>query len=84
MIDQSNIRQKLGDDDPYVRRDACEAAGEARSLDFIQDLVRLLKDEHPGVRESALNALTSIGGQHVAEAIAPLLSSRTSRSGTSA
>ncbi|MBI4949472.1 MAG: HEAT repeat domain-containing protein [Deltaproteobacteria bacterium] len=73
MIDQSNIRQKLGDDDPYVRRDACEAIGEARALDFIQELVRLLKDEHPGVRESALNALTSIGGRHVAEAIAPLL-----------
>ncbi len=63
----------LGGDDPYVRRDACEAIGEASDCDFLQDLVRLLKDEHPGVKEAALNALTSIGGKHVAEAMAPLL-----------
>ena len=63
----------LSDADPYVRRDACEAVAEARSRDFIPDLVAILKDEHPGVREAAINALTTIGGKAVAEGVAPLL-----------
>lgn len=63
----------LRDDDPYVRRDACEAVAEARRHELVPDLVMVLKDPHPGVREAAINALTAIGGKGVADSVAPLL-----------
>lgn len=67
------IREKFRDEDPYVRRDACEAVGEIRAGDYIPELIPMLRDSHPGVREAALNALTTIGGRPVADAIVPLL-----------
>lgn len=63
----------LCDEDPYVRRDACEAVADARSHELIPDLVAVLKDPHPGVREAAINALSTIGGNAVAGSVAPLL-----------
>lgn len=63
----------LRDTDPYVRRDACYAVSDSRDDSHIPDLVGVLKDENPGVKEAALNALISIGGRGVAEAVCPML-----------
>jgi len=73
MENKDAIRKMLENDDPYVRRDACESIADARCEDLITDLVDVLKDPHPGVREAAINALTIIGGKTVAESVAPLL-----------
>jgi HEAT repeat protein len=58
MEKSNSIKTMLTDADPYVRRDACEAVAEGRRHEFIPDLVTVLKDPHPGVREAAINALT--------------------------
>jgi len=73
MNDLKSIKARLYDADPYIRRDACEAIAESKTCDFIDDLVTVLNDVDPGVKEAALNALTSIGGEQVARAIAPLI-----------
>lgn len=68
-----SIKEMLKDQDPSVRRDACEIICGERSVEYVPGLIEVLKDEHPGAREAALNALISIGGVPVAEAVAPLL-----------
>jgi HEAT repeat protein len=73
MEGTGTIKERLADRDPHVRRDACEAIGDARNDGFIADLIGALRDDDPGVKEAALNALTAIGGRRVAEAIVPLL-----------
>ncbi len=73
MNDFESIKARLYDADPYIRRDACETIAESRTCDFIDDLVAVLSDDNPGVKEAALNALISIGGENVARAIAPLI-----------
>lgn len=70
-----NVREMLKSGDPYVRRGACEHVGESKIADYVPDLVEVLSDENIGVKESAVNALTSIGGQAVANAVVPLLKS---------
>lgn len=64
----------LQDADPYVRRDACFAVSESRRCDLVPLLVDVLKDEDAGVKEAALNALVTIGGKEVAEAVRPMVS----------
>lgn len=73
MDNLESVKKMLRHPDPYVRRDACEAVSEGRAHELIPDLVDVLKDEHPGVREAAINALTAIGGKAVAEGVSPLL-----------
>lgn len=75
MDKTQTILSRLKDVDPDVRRAACEAASESRGAEFISELVNALYDASLGVREAALNALISIGGSPVAEAVAPLLRS---------
>lgn len=72
-MDNKTIKEMLGSADPYTRRDACVEIVDGKLPEFIPDLVRFLRDGDAGVKEAALNALTSIGGRHVAGAISPLL-----------
>ncbi|MBI5809996.1 MAG: HEAT repeat domain-containing protein [Deltaproteobacteria bacterium] len=76
MSDLTSLRKLLKSEDPYEKRNACEAVGESRMEGLIPDMVYLLNDEDLRVKEAALNALTSIGGRPVAEAVAPLLRSQ--------
>src|SRR4030067_2301327 len=69
----SPLKNMLRDRDPYVRRDACYAVSDARDDKHIPDLVCILNDENPGVKEAALNALIAIGGRDVAVAVCPML-----------
>ncbi|MBI5969918.1 MAG: HEAT repeat domain-containing protein [Deltaproteobacteria bacterium] len=69
------IISRLKDVDPDARRAACESASEIKDAEFIPELVNALYDSNLGVREAGLNALTSIGGSRVAEAVSPLLRS---------
>jgi HEAT repeat protein len=73
MDKEISIKTMLLDLDPSVRRDACESIADGRKEQYIPDLIEVLRDVHPGVREAAINALTSIGGKVVAEAVAPML-----------
>lgn len=73
MKTDNSVREMLKSPEPYLRRDACEAISESRMKEFVPDLACALRDEDPGVKEAALNALTVIGGSPVAEAVAPLL-----------
>jgi len=63
----------LRDIDPYVRRDGCYTVTDSRDGKYIPDLVCILNDKHPGVREAALNALIAIGGRDVAAAVCPMI-----------
>ena len=72
-MNNSTVKYMLRDQDPYVRRDACYAVSDSRDDRHIPDLVCILSDENPGVKEAALNALISIGGTRVAEAVCPML-----------
>lgn len=74
-MEDNNIRVKLQDTDPSVRREACEAIAEARDDRFISELVSALYDESAGVKEAAIAALTNIGGRDASDAVAPLLRS---------
>jgi len=67
------VKEMLKDRDPFVRRDACYAVSDSRDDRHIPDLVCILSDENPGVKEAALNALVAIGGRGVAEAVSPML-----------
>lgn len=73
MDNYISIQGMLKDADPSVRRNACEAVGDSRTTSFIPSLIEALGDGDFGVREAALNALTSIGGKEVAGSVAPLL-----------
>ena len=73
MENNDSMREMLVSQDPYLRRDACEAIGDGRMEEFIPALVTALRDDDPGVREASIHALTSIGGEKVASAIAHLL-----------
>ncbi len=75
MDKTKDISSRLKDADPDARRAACESASEIKGAEFIPELVNALYDSSLGVREAALNALISIGGRRVAEAVAPLLRS---------
>ncbi len=72
-VDIDSLREMLASEDPCLRRDACERVEEGRLNEFVPDLSAALRDADQGVREAALNALTSIGGPEVAEAMVPLL-----------
>ncbi|MFQ5736234.1 MAG: HEAT repeat domain-containing protein [Thermodesulfobacteriota bacterium] len=72
-MNDTNVKAMLRDSDPYVRRDACFAVSESRDKGLIPELVNVLRDENPGVKEAALNALISIGGGVVAAAVCPML-----------
>ncbi len=73
MEKAESVREMLASPDPYLRRDACETIAEARMMAFVPSLVVLLRDQDPGVREASIYALTTIGGEAVAEAVVPLL-----------
>ncbi len=73
MENANSFVEMLNSADPSVRRDACVSLGEGRSPDSVPPLASMLYDADPGVRESALNGLISIGGRKVAEAVSPLL-----------
>ncbi|MFQ5427415.1 MAG: HEAT repeat domain-containing protein [Thermodesulfobacteriota bacterium] len=68
------LLEELKDEDPLVRRLACEEIGDSGALAaFVDPLTAALGDLDHGVSEAAMNALMSIGGTEVAEAVAPLL-----------
>ncbi|MCC6501701.1 MAG: HEAT repeat domain-containing protein [Deltaproteobacteria bacterium] len=75
MENVNSLNDMLLSQDAGDRRNACESLGDSRCADSVPLLASMLADVDPGVREAALNALTSIGGRKVAEAAAPLLKS---------
>ncbi|GEM_PF-1312374 len=75
MPETINISDCLRSEDPSERRDGCAVIAEERRVEYIPELVTLLSDDDVGVKEAALNALVSIGGEDVAEAVVPLLTS---------
>lgn len=72
---RDSIYEQLSAAEPDVRRYACESVSESKDSVFIQPLIKLLQDSDAGVKEAALNALVSIGGETVAGSLAPLLRS---------
>lgn len=75
MCLQSDLRKKLDDFDPCIRREACSEIGAGLAVEFVPDLVRALNDGDPSVKEASLESLALIGGSVVAETVAPLLRS---------
>lgn len=75
MNDRKSIPTNLRSEEPDIRRGACEAAGELKETAFVPSLIGLLQDPDAGVKEAALNALVAIGGETVADSVAPLLRS---------
>ncbi len=75
-MEEKSILSNLRDGDPYKRRLACEAIEESKDEAYVPHLIKMLYDANPGVREASVNALVSIGGKPVAEAVAPLLRER--------
>ena len=60
----------IGDESPYLRSKIAKALGEIGDTLAIEPLIRLLSDDYPGVRRSAIEALEKIG----LPAIKPLIS----------
>jgi len=68
----SQFLQKLADVDPGERRTAAEALSEADER-AIYPLIRLLRDDNPGVQDAAMRSIISIGGEVTAYMALPLL-----------
>lgn len=75
MDECRHIKVNFKSSEAADRREACIRASELKCRECVPDLVGLLSDGNAGVREAALNALVSIGGSVVAEAVSPLLHS---------
>lgn len=78
MDSQDDLRARLNDADPGIRREACSEIGAGMAIAFLPDLVRALNDADPSVKEASLDSLASIGGSVAAQAVAPLLRSQDS------
>lgn len=65
----------LTSSDKEVLREAAFQAGDARSLEAVPLLAKLLADDNIGVQEAADSALKRIGGQETVDAVVPLLRS---------
>ncbi len=76
MDHQTDLRVKINDCDPSVRREACSDIGFELAAGLVPELVLALGDADPSVKEASLEALALIGGSVVAQAVAPLLGSQ--------
>jgi HEAT repeat protein len=56
------IIELLRHGNPTIRGDAASALGIIKDKDAVEALREAMKDEHPGVREAAHDALAEIGG----------------------
>ncbi|HAS89966.1 MAG TPA: hypothetical protein DCS48_11780 [Desulfovibrio sp.] len=75
MTDCSKFLDELKSDDNEVVREAAFQAGEMKCADAVPLLADLLKSNHLGLQEAADQALRSIGGKDVVQAVVPLLRS---------
>ncbi len=69
------IEKMLMSTEPSQRREGCFSAVELNEIEYIDDIIVLLKDSDAGVREAALYGLEAFGGLRVAAGVAPLLRS---------
>lgn len=76
MDHETDLRSRINDSDPSVRREACSDIGFELAAGLVPELVAALGDTDPSVKEASLEALAAIGGSAVAEAVAPLLGSQ--------
>ncbi|MBI5328536.1 MAG: HEAT repeat domain-containing protein [Deltaproteobacteria bacterium] len=73
MENIKEVMSRLNSEDKALRHETVELLGESRSKDAIKPLAGLLKEEDPGLRDAAVNALINIGGSDVADAVIPFL-----------
>lgn len=74
MPDTGRLLEALKDEDPSIRRVACEEIGEKSDAKaFVGPLAGALGDMDHGVSEAAMEALMKIGGADAAAATVPLL-----------
>ncbi len=78
MQHQSDLRARLSDSEPHIRREACSEIGAGMAIAFLPDLVHALNDADPSVKEASLDSIALIGGTVAARAVAPLLGSQDS------
>ncbi len=71
VLDQA--KKDLSSEDNIIRHDAVMNLGECESQEAIEILVELLQDRSPIIKDEAVNSLITVGGEHVAKAIVPLL-----------
>ncbi len=77
-MDETNITQLINDlknGNDEERRYAAEDLGDSGNEEAIYPLVEALNDKSVAVQEAAVDALISIGGEKVCQAVTPLLDS---------
>lgn len=69
----NEVLRQLKSGDPAERRDAVEGLRECGEEKAIPHLIGALRDENPGVQQSAIDILVDIGSPAVVKAVIPLL-----------